>query len=764
MNGLRALLYVACFAGLAATAAIVTARVAEQDVTLLLLVAVAAGSLAGAPGLVRRRAWPLAVFLLPLGAYLLARALVPAPPQTGGAGAHLAFYAGQLQAGAVAYARDVFPLDVDGKAGLQLLLSLVVYAAVGTAAFLALSLRRPLPAIVILLALAGFGFTIDGSARHPWPALAFVLLAGSMLAVSRSLKRERLRATDALAGGVTAIVAVLLALSIMGTTTVEAGRPLRDWRQWDIFGAGTAHFRFDLMQNYPRLLDPAEDEVVMRVRSAVPMYWRANVLEEFNGLSWRGAAPEGRKLRPGLSGDDWVYEVPPAQPAPQGRLVTERFQLVSTYTDRLFAGGWPTEVRTSLPLDLRTTGAAAIAIAPPRGPTLEYSVTAVVPDLGPTDLIGRGRYYPKDVVHRYLGLPFPPRPQAGDPAAAAAWRDVTADPDAREWVDLPALNDRIVGAETDPYRVALAVEQYLRTNYDYSLRPPSAGYYSPYAEFLFATRTGYCQHFAGAMAALLRFNRIPARVVVGFTAGKEEGSGVWVVTRNDAHSWVEAYFPGVGWAPFDPTPGRRIPSTGDAPANGPDAAAAAGLGDVGASLPAAGAREAGQARVADPGGPGAQTAQTVSAEASARLPLALAFVAMLALWPAGRALLRRRGLVRGSSEERLRASVSLLYADLRAYGVDAPASQTLDETARYLDEQLGVDAGDLPARVQAVVFGGREATPADLAAVADLRRRVRRRLRERVGWAAAVLALYGIHPPSVRRRLRRPGDRIPHHV
>ena len=238
MNGLRALLYVASFVGLAATAAVVTGRVAEPGVALLLLAAVAAGTLAGSPGLVRRRAWPLALFLLPLGAYLLARALMPVPDDTSGAGAHLAFYAGQVHAGAVAYARDVFPLDVAGHAGLRLLLSLVVYATVGAAAFLALSLRRPLPAIVILLALAGFGFTIDASARDPWAALTFVLLAGGMLAVSRSLKRERLRTTDALAGGVTAVLAAVLALSILGTTTVAAGRPLRDWRQWDILGAG----------------------------------------------------------------------------------------------------------------------------------------------------------------------------------------------------------------------------------------------------------------------------------------------------------------------------------------------------------------------------------------------------------------------------------------------------------------------------------------------------------------------------------------------
>ena len=408
MSGLRTLLYGVCFAGLAATAAVVTARIADPPVTSLLLLTVMVATFAGAPGLVRRRAWPVAILLLPLGAYLLARGLVPVPPETEGAGANLAFYADQLQAGAVAYARDVFPLNVSGQDHLRLLLALVVYTAVGAAAFLGLSLRRPLPAIVILLVLAGFGFTTDESARDPWPALAFVLLAGGMLAVSRSLRRERTGATDALAGGVTAVAAALLALSILGTTTVEAGRPLRDWRQWDILGSGIARFRFDLMQNYPRLLDPAEDEVVMRVRSAVPSYWRASILDTFSGISWRGDLPEGRQLEPDLSDGDWVYDVPPAEPAPQGRLVTQRFEIVRAYTDRLFSGGWPDEVSVRMPLVLRMMGATAIAVAPPRGPELEYTVKAVVPDLGPADLIGRGRYYPDAgghvIVEDYPGV------------------------------------------------------------------------------------------------------------------------------------------------------------------------------------------------------------------------------------------------------------------------------------------------------------------------------------------------------------------------
>ena len=264
------------------------------------------------------------------------------------------------------------------------------------------------------------------------------------------------------------------------------------------------------------------------------------------------------------------------------------------------------------------------------------------------------------------------------------------------------------------------------------------------------------------MAALLRFNGVPARVVVGFTEGEKKQSGAWFVTRNDAHSWVEAYFPGTGWAPFDPTPGRRIPSTGTAPANGPEAAAAAGLGGAEPSPEASGsAVEPDRARVNDPGGPGAQATQAPAGDAG-RPPWGFALLGILFVWPVGRALLRRRGLVHGSRERRLRASVALLYADLRGHGVETPSSWTLDETASYLRERLGVDAGDLPARVQAVVFGGRQASEADLADLADLRRRVRRRLRDRTGRPAAVLALYGVRPQYAQRRLARPGGRVPH--
>ena len=677
------------------------------------------------------------------------------PPADDGVRAQFVFFASELQAGALVYARDVFPLDATGSAGLQLLLSLVVYSAVWAAAFFTLSLRRPLPGVIVLLVLVGFGFTVDRATGDLWPALAFVALAGALLVVSRALRREHLRPADALAGGLTVGLAAVLALSLLGATAVEAGRPLKDWRDWDLGGSRSDRFRFDFMQNYPRLLDPANDEVVMRVRSQVPSYWRANVLDEFDGATWRSSVPAGAELRPSARDGAWVYTVPAQRPAPQGKSVIQRFELRRMRVDRLLVGGWATEVRAPKLLRLRADEASAIALSQHRGSTLSYSVSAVVPDLGHSDLTGRGRAYPADVAAGSLSLPFPARVERGRRLSEEEWlARASSLPAGREWSGLYALSESVVGAETDPYLVALAVEQHLRSSFSYTLRPPDAGYDSPYAEFLFANRTGYCQHFAGAMAAILRFNGVPARVVLGFTTGDKEQEDVWSVSSNDAHAWVEVYFPGVGWASFEPTPGRSAPVAGNTPASGPDAAAAAGLARDGAPARDA-ADEAARARAADPGGAGGSGGEEVSGR---RTPWLLALLLLPAAWPAGRALLRRRGLIRGSRAERLAASVSLLYADLRDHGVEAPPSETLEETAQWLQRRLGVDAGDLPARLQAIAFGGSSVTDADLQDLTVLRRRVHSRLRKTSGRLTALLALYGVRPPVGGRRVARPSS------
>ena len=750
MKRSRRLLYLACLIGLAATSGLAVARVGTPSIAAALLWVVIVAALAGSPGLVRRKAWPLALVLLPLGAYVVVRTQLSPPATVHGPGEQWTFYVQQLRDGAHAYATHHLPFDLAAAPELKLLLALLVYWAAAAAAFLALSLRRALPAIAILLALLGFGLTIDEAARVVWLPLMFLLLAGCLLMLSRSLERERWKPGDALAGGATALIASLLALTLLGTTPVAAGKPWQDWRTWG--GGGGQDFTslvFDWMENYPGLLDPESNAEVMRVRSPVATYWRANALDSFTGATWFSAQHGPVRLQASGSSGSSAYAVPALYPEPPGKLVTMVFESKSLSTDYYFTGGAPRTlvIDRDRPPYLWLTDAHALWMSHRLGPGLSYKLTAVVPQIGPADLIDRGRDYPED-LEPYRLLPFRDAAAMTGPAPEREWRDaMNYSAAAREWQGLYALNREIVGAATDPYQIALRIEEYLRFNYAYSLTPPDTAYQSPYAAFLFDTKTGYCQHFAGAMAALLRFNGIPARVAVGFTSGSRITHDTFVVTRNDAHSWVEVYFPGVGWVAFDPTPGRNLPGPG------PSSTSAGFVGSLhrcrrrgrcaaGSSLrrtrvvcsrtrPRGMASAAPVRRSRPPGAPAGSRGPSPSS------PLAVS-------WPAARMALRQSRARRGGLERRLRASLALLYADIRDFGVKVPASRTLEETARQLRESLGVDATTVVDRVQAVLFGGRVATDEDVAEVARLRRQVRRRLRERRGWTRTLAALYGL--------------------
>jgi transglutaminase-like putative cysteine protease len=109
----------------------------------------------------------------------------------------------------------------------------------------------------------------------------------------------------------------------------------------------------------------------------------------------------------------------------------------------------------------------------------------------------------------------------------------------------------------NPYDKATAIESYLRdtTRFTYTLSPPSTLGQDPVDFFLFDSKKGFCAYFASAMGDMLRSIGIPTRLVSGF------GSGIYDVRTNtyqvrgeDAHTWVESYFPGYGWITFEPTP------------------------------------------------------------------------------------------------------------------------------------------------------------------------------------------------------------------
>jgi hypothetical protein len=92
-------------------------------------------------------------------------------------------------------------------------------------------------------------------------------------------------------------------------------------------------------------------------------------------------------------------------------------------------------------------------------------------------------------------------------------------------------------------------------NYRYSLEADTTTLSHPLEEFLFARKTGYCEHYATAMVVMLRTVGIPARLVTGFLATEwNEYGGYFTVRQRDAHAWVEVYFPHSGWITMDPTP------------------------------------------------------------------------------------------------------------------------------------------------------------------------------------------------------------------
>ncbi len=380
------------------------------------------------------------------------------------------------------------------------------------------------------------------------------------------------------------------------------------------------------------------------------------------------------------------------------------------------------------------------------GPSLEYTLTAVIPELKPTDLVGLGADYP-ETVSRYLTLPFPRVDEIAGPDKEAAWRSMMPDtgPDGWQWVGLYALNQQIIGDATDPYDITLHVERYLRSFFDYSLAPPPSDYSSPYAAFLFDTRSGYCQHFAGAMALLLRYNGIPARVAVGFATGEPDGPDAYVVSTNNAHAWVEVYFPGVGWVAFDPTPGRSIPTAG---------ASSTSPGFINPFVDTS-PSEPGTLPTQPPRNPlpeGGVTGQETGGAGTqgwlsnaAWLPWVAGLVVVLAGWPITRGLWRRRRLRRGPLEQRLQASLHLLRAELSDYGVAASSSHTLEEVLYILDAHLGIDPDlALIDRADAVLFGGRPATQADVDRAEALRREVKTRLRKRHGWVRTGFTWYGV--------------------
>lgn len=169
---------------------------------------------------------------------------------------------------------------------------------------------------------------------------------------------------------------------------------------------------------------------------------------------------------------------------------------------------------------------------------MEYEAKSLVPAPPPAAVREAGSDYPPAIRDTYLQLP-------------------TIDP------RIPELAAQITARDTTPYDKARSLEGYLRSHYGYTLDLSGTPQADPLAYFLFQKRAGHCEYFAAAMTVMLRTLDIPSRYINGFQTGEyNDVAGDLVVRASDAHSWVEAYFPGFGWLSFDPTPPSNEPPPG----------------------------------------------------------------------------------------------------------------------------------------------------------------------------------------------------------
>ncbi|PYI51905.1 transglutaminase TgpA family protein [Paenibacillus flagellatus] len=137
---------------------------------------------------------------------------------------------------------------------------------------------------------------------------------------------------------------------------------------------------------------------------------------------------------------------------------------------------------------------------------------------------------------------------------------------------------QVTQSGTNMYDKVKLLEQYLAKTFPYTNTPDlSKGRSRDFVDrFLFEIKEGYCDYYSTAMAVMARSLGIPARWVKGYTPGvtaidqemlnlpegllDPDGAGEYTIRNSDAHSWVEVYFPGYGWIPFEPTSGFALPS------------------------------------------------------------------------------------------------------------------------------------------------------------------------------------------------------------
>lgn len=335
-----------------------------------------------------------------------------------------------------------------------------------------------------------------------------------------------------------ALAATLSGLAAMASLTDANGRAREQLRTGTLLVAQGAPFMVLLFMLFPRVDGPLwglpadafsgrtglsdtmspgsisalgeSSEIVFRADFDGPpprpdqRYWRGPVLTDFDGRTWRprafaeGAAPfytvDGPRLNYTLTLEPhnrrWLLALDVPAAGADARLFTSDFQLLARQP-----------VQSRIRVELASH---------------------------PESLIGLTESEAVLAAARRLPAAFNPR-------------------------TLALADELAAGAESHEAILRRVITHLRQSELIYTLRPPLLGSNSV-DEFLFDTRRGFCEHFAGAFTVLMRAAGVPARVVTGYQGGEINPiDGNLVVRQSHAHAWSEVWLEGRGWVRVDPT-------------------------------------------------------------------------------------------------------------------------------------------------------------------------------------------------------------------
>jgi hypothetical protein len=634
-------------------------------------------------------------------------------------------------------ARDAATQAAPAPALPSLILASVVAVWAAAYAAHALAARAASPVLALLppAALVAFAGMVADDGPHPFRtgallAASFVVLFGSGLDRLRlwgpilpwpGFRRWRLARGAGRHARRLALAATAVALLLPGLLPGFSADPLLDLTR----GTGGQVTISPIVDIRPNLLrNPAVE--LFRVQADQPAYWRLLALDRFDGRMWNSSDLEARSGLVVPENSALARRL--TQPRPGAVTIEQEFLISGLTTPWMPAAFLPRTVgvggefrfdpvRDTLVRDKRT------------GPGLTYSVTSEVMVPSPEQLDSAAPPAGGLVAPGYTQLPrnLPAR-------VAEIAREITA-------------------GQPNAYRDILAIQSHLR-KFTYDEQAPAGSGIDDMLFFLERSRKGYCEQFAGTMAVLLRTLGYPSRVVIGFLPGVRDDQGVWRVTTQETHAWVEVFFPDLGWLAFEPTPSRSNPM---------GQSYILPRGPLGPGVPFVGEEafvRQGRQRpqqledqpprvdpgpVDAPGGPGLPDPWIL-----VLLGLGLAVLVAVAL-PVGKAWLRRRAVARARDPaERVVAAFGVLQGIAADLGLGRRSGETVHEYRNRLRDSVTLSDGHLDVvtgLLELALYSERDVPGQDATDALRASRVVVGDLRRSAGFRRRVLGALRPAPP-----------------